>query len=530
MIPGLRDVFWMTLLCLSAGSATVAFADNPTTVYAYDLNSSTFERDSLMASLVGVVARTSPEIFLAEQRIDHPGDPEFWLDRFVENHPGTNVVWQTSIPWYINRYQDRLQGYVVYNAGTINEATSVAGALGTVMVHDSLLSGTVGAALQNAGLSQLEDVRGRNSSWVYQNYGHLLNKEMIFRQQPTFSHQLRDLAVLNAGFVFNSTGPERDQFLAVQQDHTRVFGWGYNNSEEEFFSSASRNNLMAVPADHLKSTAAPSQWDIPRPAQRWHADNSTPTKPGKHYVAFVMSDGDNVQWLTNDYARDPRWFGSPHRGTFPMTFDFSPSLADVHPVAFRYIYDQAAGDAEPTYFVTAGGYGLNYPSQTPDVAGFMQATVDAMQRVDHQIISVLDTQYDLTALETMVADPSILGLMVKTGPAYAGRGGAIDWHQGKPIVSVKHTLWDGFDTPNEIVSDLNQAPADPFHRMDSYSIVNVHPWSSSLVGGGQGDPMSNVAHIVQQLGDQVEVVTLDELFIHLRNNFGTRSAVRGATT
>jgi hypothetical protein len=88
-------------------------------------------------------------------------------------------------------------------------------------------------------------------------------------------------------------------------------------------------------------------------------------------------------------------------------------------------------------------------------------------------------------------------------------------------VSVKHTLWDGFDTPNEIVSVLNGAPTNPFSDQDSYTIVNVHPWSTSTMDGGTGNPMGNVNYIVDRLNSSVKVVTLEELFIHLRNNFGT---------
>ena len=127
---------------------------------------------------------------------------------------------------------------------------------------------------------------------------------MIFRQMPSFNQQLRSLAVLNAGFVFNNTGATRDSFLSGQNDNTRVFGWGYGGSETEFFGSASQHNLMGVPADHLSGSAASARWEVAVPNQPAHSPTNTPTTPNKHYVAFVMSDGDNVQWLTNDFARD----------------------------------------------------------------------------------------------------------------------------------------------------------------------------------------------------------------------------------
>jgi hypothetical protein len=510
----------MAALLISALAVHAARAQNPSTIYVYDPDQGSNAHDSLMASLAGVVARTAPEIAFGRQFSSSVSDPEFWIDQYIAANPGSSKVFQTSVPWYIDRYKDKLSGYVVYDS-EINEATSVAGALGAIMVHQSLLSGAVGTALSAAGLQQVEDVRGRNTQWVYNNYGAQLNKDMIFRQQPQFASQLRDLAVLNAGLIFNETGALRDTLLAGQNDHSMVYGWGYNNNEEEFFGSASQHNLMGAPADHLQSAAAASRWQVAIPQQAAHTPTNITTQAGSHYVAFVMSDGDNVQWLTNDFARDVRWFGSPFRGDFDFTFDVSPALNDVNPVALKYLYEQAAGDEHKTFFVTPGGKGLNYPSQTPDIDGFMDVTAPAMTAVDHNIISVLDDTVNLNKLHDMVDRPEVMGLMLKTGGAYKGQNGAIYWHQGKPIVAAKYSLWDGFDSPNEIISALNSAPTNPLTNEASYTIVNVHPWSTSLADGGQGTPMANVNHIVQNLNPNVRTVTLEELFIHLRNNFGS---------
>lgn len=514
-----RTLLAMWLLTIWS-TGEVVQAAQPNTIYTYDLNQGTGTRRALMASLSGVVARTTADVALGYQSSVFNSDPEFWVDQYVAKHPGSSKVWQGSVEWFIDQYKADLSGYVVYDSSTINEATSVAGALGAVMVDQSLLSGSIGTALSNAGLSQVEDVRWRSSSWVYSNYGAMFNKDRIFRQSPSFDYQLRSLAVKEGGFVFNETGAERDIYLAGQNDQSLVYGWGFNGSETEFFSSASQNNLMAVPADHLQSAGPHSAWDADVPKQAASTPINTPTQAGKQYVAFVMSDGDNVQWLTNDFARDTRWFGSPYRGNFDFTFDLSPALLDTNPVALQYLYEQAAGDANKTLFATAGGQGFNYPSEVPDVEGFMDATVQAMKAVDHNVISVLDDNYTVPSLQQMVARDQVAGLMLKTGAAYAADNGTIRWYQGKPIMSVKYTLWDGFDTPNSIINSLNNAPSDPFNDQGSFTIVNVHPWSTSAAGGGLGDPMSNVNLIVQNLDSNVEVVTLEELFFQLRNNFG----------
>ena len=71
---------------------------------------------------------------------------------------------------------------------------------------------------------------------------------------------------------------------------------------------------------------------------------------------------------------------------------------------------------------------------------------------------------------------------------------------------------------------MNNAPTNPISNQSSYSIVNVHPWSTGTAGGGTGNPMSNVKYIVDNLDADVEVVTLEELMIHLHNNYGNFAA------
>ncbi|TWT66979.1 hypothetical protein Pla123a_44080 [Posidoniimonas polymericola] len=507
------------LLATSGGFDAAA---NPATIHAFAMDGASDHTLSLMAGLSGVVARTSPEVHLGFRDSDPAADPDFWLNRHVENNPGTRVVWQDDAGWFLEHYKPLLSGYVLYDDGSLNQATSVAGAVGAVMVHESLVGGTVGAALAESGLEQIEDVRGRSSDWVFDRYD--FNRELIYRQQPSKLHQLRAHAVLNGGFVFDATGATRDRYLAAQRPQSLVLGWGYENDEQEFFSSASRHNLMTVPADFLQSSAGPARWEVVLPPRPGKADPATPTRPDAHYVAFVMSDGDNAQWLTNTFATSGRWFGSPHRGAFPMTFDLTPALLEINPTALKYFYDQAGPDAQPTTFVTAGGHGINYPSQINDIAGYVDATVQAMQRVDHNVISILDPDNPAEALDALAARPEIAGVMFKTNSGgYADRHGEVRWSSGTAIAAVRYTLWEGFETPDSLTAKLNAAPRDALHDPASYSIVNVHPWSDITDGHGRGDPMSNVAAIVERLDNGVEVVTLEELFLHLSRNQETLS-------
>jgi hypothetical protein len=493
------------------GLVSVPFAGaaepvSPDSIFVYDLDGTSAGERAMMSSVAGIVGKSSANLYLAHQEGGGQSNPKFWLDQYVSDHPETAVTWQSNPTPLLNRYSDRLDGYVLYdNAGQhINEATSVAGIENAMIVTPELEH-----RAQNLGLQQVADVRGKDTQWVVDNYGNQFNSRKIFNQSPDFSYQLRDYAIQHKGLMFYKP-PNKDQYLAAQEDHSRVYGWGA--SEGEFFSSASRNNLMAVPADHQRTTAAPSRWDVSVPDQKNHATANDQSESGKHYVSFVMSDGDNVQWLTNDFARDDRWFGSQDRGDFDMTWDMSPTLAEMNPVAMKYIYEQAASGSGADQFVTASGRGINYPSEVPDVEGMMQASLPAMEAVDHRAMTVLDKQYDRAALAEMIEDPQVLGLMLKTGAAYKGLAGQTNWIDGKPVLSPEYSLWEGFDTPQTVINGLNAASREALNDPDAYTVVNVHPWS--------GNPMDKVSEIVQGLDNNVEVINLEQMMVQMRRQFG----------
>ena len=124
-----------------------------------------------------------------------------------------------------------------------------------------------------------------------------------------------------------------------------------------------------------------------------------------------------------------------------------------------------------------------------------------------------------------------MGMMFKTyANYYKGRNGALQFHNGKPILSVKYSLWDGADTAQSIAAALNaNTHRDAYHDSASFTIVNVHPWSvTGPDGTGTGDPMSNLNALVQLLDPtKVDVVTLEDMMVFLRNNFGTPVGLPG---
>lgn len=493
----------------------------PQTVYIWYEGASS-PSNITMASLAGIVNRnTKGELLLSPIGNSLP-NPVFWLDQLITSHPEVRMSYESDPAVLIARYKSMLSGYVLYdravNEHSLNMATSIAGVADAIIVDPAMIAYALAA-----GLPRIADTRTMTYSQVYAQYSTQFNRSMLFHHGTTFDETLIDYAIMNRGFVFY-TDPITLSLYAGNQDHQgRIYGWG--SSEFDLFSQASQNNQQVVAGDWTWSGSTTAKWNVPLAPQPYHASANVVTKPGKHYVAFVMSDGDNVSSLTGAWATDPRWFGSPYRGNFDMTWDLTSTLAEVNPVAFNYYYQHASSGAHKDNFVSAHGAGTLFPSQYPDNPGLVASISQSMKLADQRVISILDPSYATNALYPILDDPQVVGMMYKTYDAgYRSRDGALDWHNGKPILSVKYSLWDGIQSAREIADALNASPhRDAIHDPASYSIVNVHPWSTlGPTGTGTGDPMSNLNQLAQWLDStKVNVVTLEELIVTLRKNFGT---------
>ena len=415
-----------------------------------------------------------------------------------------------------------LNGYVLYdravNPHSINIATSIAGLTNALVVDPSTISYATAA-----GLPLIADTRSMTYDQVYMQYRSQFNKDMLFHQDTAMNENLRDYSIMNYGFMFYTDPTALTPYAGYQNHQGRIYGWG--PSEFDLFNQASQNSQQVVGSNWSWSSSTTSKWKVPLAKQQYHTPVNVQTQTGKHYVAFVMSDGDNVQVLTGGWATDSKWFGSPYRGNFNMTWDFSPTLPEMNPVAFNYYYQHASNGTYKDNFVTAGGAGVSFPSGYLDINGLVASISQSMRLADHNVISIVDPTYNNSKLHPVLDDPQVMGMMFKTYDAYyKGRNGAIEFHNGKPILSVKYSLWDGADTALSVANALNSSThRDALNDPASYSIVNVHPWSTAGPDGtGSGDPMSNLNQLVQGLDPaKVEVVTLEELMVHLRNNFGT---------
>src|SRR6185295_16535815 len=151
--------------------------------------------------------------------------------------------------------------------------------------------------------------------------------------------------------------------------------------------------------------------------------------------------------------------------------------------------------------------GYMYPSRYPlaDLERHTRRFNDFAAVNDLRIAQIIDfnsfNRLDLWSRYT--AEPNIDALLYIEYSRYDARAGAVQWQNGKPILSPRKMLWSGLSGADEssVTAALNSASRDP-DSANGYSVVMGHVWSQTL---------AHVQTVVNGLGPQVRVVTPGEL-------------------
>jgi putative glycoside hydrolase with GxGYxYP motif/GxGYxY motif-containing protein len=488
----------------------------------------------LATTLQGLLARRGGEsLYLNIPSLGY----QFWLDDLVSQYgvrtrPGD--LWTTVT-------RSGIDGYVLFRTGTpsVNVATTLSGLTGAVAVEESLEA----LAIQH-GLRKVLDVRDKDDRWVMDNYWPRLRHDVAIEQKGDWPERLRDYVTMAGTLAFfDGNSDFRAEVVGALDDDATVIGWGdASNGEDAFIGVNSTAGVKALPADHARNLSVLSGIREERLQQRGRlydpalaggtaadtpaagtsaAGTATEAAPGNdqsgggggralepdpdaHYVTFLITDGDNIQWMLGDFPTDPRWFGSPRRGEIDLGWGISPSLIDLAPSVMRWYYDQSHKDR---WVVGPSGGGYMYPSRYPAAAldKHTASLAKAMGRADLSVAQIIDFDaFENTRLwSSYLKRREIDGLIYLEYSRYDGLKGKVVWSEGKPVISARTMLWDGLDGADEasVTAELNAATRNP-HSTAGYSVVVWHAWSKSV---------DNVLAVVDGLAPHVKVIPPDTL-------------------
>src|SRR5262249_36935817 len=255
------------------------------------------------------------------------------------------------------------------------------------------------------------DARDQTEDQIFDQYSDLFSPGIAVEQADTKPAYLRDFAVQNSAFTFYGFDSTfRRRVAAALGPGATIFGWG--PSEHTWIADFSSSSGQGVAADWCVNLSALSKLPVEIPGRSHPAP--PPPEDGERIIAFTLSDGDNIQWLTGGMPLDPKYFATPHRGEFSMNWEVSPLLAGVAPRVLKYFFDNATDSDD---FVAAGSPGYRYIHFEPDEP---KGTTDAAQTAPYldsahlSIVSVInDNAGSLDDVIPLLEVPEVDGVIYK---------------------------------------------------------------------------------------------------------------------
>ncbi len=434
---------------------------------------------------------------------------------------------------YVDGQDYSTPGYIVYKRGnySVNIAATLAGITGflPVEVDDQ-------AKYQAMGLVKKLDVNN-----VAFSYKWLLNVSGVMDELSTegLIHQnykeesgstnkfIKDYGICNKFFhvyydpetgVSNAFKKNLHEFLSP---NSPIFGYTYSEDIDVAFFS--QYGQFIVPTDYTCNlTFFAAEEFAGQTFTQPNNDRDKPAEAGKHYVAFVVSDGDNATYWQNTATFATNYMNAAGRenDTFPVTWSISPSIADLMPLVMDNAYNTRA-NAYDYFCAPVSGQGYinagNFAAQEDGkyFSDFCEKLNVYMKKADLQVVTVIggSQQGNLSSVLAGYASCSnVTGGIVYEGNKYFGNvQGGVMWVNGKPFVGPRDSLWE--TTPAYIAARINTYPRD-ITTIDGYTLVNVHPWSHSY---------ADIRTIVGMLDDDVEVVSVDRLINMMAANITDKS-------
>mgnify|MGYP005853072339 FL=1 len=474
-----------------------------------------FGEHLLLQTLSGLVAhraRTRGAKELIWIGIDSPSYDE-WRRRFLEYSgaccdPRIYTVWEL-----VDRYRDTglVKGYILCRKDpadralyegvpadwSVNAATALCPLLSGVAVEEELEE-----RARASGLRMLVDVRDKDEAWLWGNYGRRFSRRVLARQDPKSAVMCQEVVAFQAG-LSSRCDALYDRALGAMRPGSPVLGWGFG-LENEQTGPSSRYGLLQTATNWCINLPLLSsgKTGLRYPFRPFALPATTgPEDSGARYVSFVLSDGDNVQWLMLNFCRGDeayQYWGSPDRGRMPFGWTIpAMDLLQLCPYALDYLRDTATPNDD---FVLAGG-GYYYP----DEFGAARPKADAlvlharrlakyMQRCGLTLLMVNCQEWDspgaLDAYAVYAREiPFLEGILVVQYAPYTAGGGAVRWVTRRdgcriPVITARHAIWSnrhGVEregSPGRVADDLGRWASEPCRSSeDRFAWTVVHAWS-----------------------------------------------------
>jgi len=474
----------------------------------------------LMTIFQGLVNREKPRLLIYTGAVKEEKWPE---------EMGIEYQLENDHLALIEKYKDVVKGLIIWDPrvrDTLNLATTVAGLEGYLVVTkkqaETLTKEPFNFEVKIDYTGQFKN-KIEVYKYMYDNVWPRCTKRLIIGLNPS-AHiaNIRDLAVaVGAAVIWIS--PENETELLdlffndpeVKPVDTYYMGWW--TSEGHGVDYASKKGIPTIPADFFENytvyAGASRELDIP----------TVPKKPpleNKFYIAFAISDGDNIQYVEHFMKSNANSWRSRLRGEVPIAWTCSPMLLDAAPQMLNYYYRTATDNDVLIAGPSGAGYtDIQWWSAIPaggridekgneNLAKFAQLTDRYFRRTAFNFITIWDFCRDDQAQIFAKNIPSLVGFSVQE--RFSGQQGTQIVNGTTPWFTT-HPRYDG-NIPRvqniiegQILEHFNKTMNNP---APGFMIPQIIAWEAGVT-----DIVKMARYFKDKYGDKVEFVRIDHLMM-----------------
>ena len=504
----------------------------------------------LAQSVAGLAAQAvnegrACEMVFMEDKAD--ADGKLYFDRMKAEKKfkvsGTFDAWEL-----LERYISAgiVKGYVLYDSFTkgsasLNPATVAASVTGGVLVESAIEE-----RVKSMGLSLLVDARQMSYQDCFNQYKDKLNRNLLVALEPKLGN-IRDFAIAHKAFCIFGTGAFEEQVMQWLEPFSPIFGW---NKGDEYVktSLASKYAHFIVPSSLCNNISF-----YPAESYKVAIQKCKPLDPSKidydkksSYHSFVMSDGDNFRYMTQNFIHNDEYWGNTYSKTIPVTWGTCPVMMVM---GNPYAWNEIASEAVPGSLLEFGG-GYHYP----DEFASKRADRDQLQRKFAKMIGKHCNTSGVKIIGNIYKDRNspeaqkamqvfaeeidgLVGLVALSYNPYEDGKGEIRWVKNKkgidiPVLYPKYSLWAGTrapykGNPDKISNFINKDAAEG----QNLNASMIHAWShyvknsdGSVSDADKNDPNScmgvePVQWTKEKINSKTEIIPLEELLWRIRMKY-----------
>lgn len=391
---------------------------------------------------------------------------------------------------------------------------------------------------EKAGYSMKYDATHKTTLDAWHEFKDKCNNEALVIM-PVQTGELREFAIKNNLFVLNLNKKQGDprsgqnvdlleEVLAWLQPNVPVYGWEQGVSEDQFVARISKSGHPMIPCDwsynHSLTSLLYTERQQPVQAQSFNPKLIDFDKK-RNYVSFFLSDGDNIQWMMQDFATS--FYDVPEAIEVKMSYGLPVStLSMMAPAQLHNLMNLRRDECSVLEMLGGGYYYIDTYSQNNNRNDNLKVAAErlavSMRRYHVGLLGVMAMDVKSAASKEAYqafvdANDRLEGIIALQYSPYAGGGGEVFWVTNKngydiPVITVKYSLWDRIHeregSPDFIASKL-KAEA----QVESFSAICVHAWSR-FEGNAHGAAAARLC--AGKLDGRFEVVNMQELVWRLR--------------